>query len=220
VVGIYDAKWRTDTIYIPWINSYDQDFYLDFAYLSRNEDWAVWNEILARNVKAATFNLKNTEDLSTFRDYLAKEGYSQVGQMSRNRRVIVIQDKSLEETVLSLKNHIRLINIIKPVMLVLFGFIGFIVSYLLIRHRTNELAIMRSMGAKKRQVFLSFFLEQLILFLIGLIPAGVYAYLQPDKLILYGTSLGYFILCYLLGSALALRIMNRAKVMDILFTKE
>lgn len=223
VVGIYDVKWRMETIYIPWVMSYDHNYYIDYEYPGENDYvgyYAMWYELLPRDVKAVTFTLKNTKELTAFRDYLEDRGYSQVGRIGHNRRVVVIQDKRLVETIQSLKNHIRLIDTIKPVMLILFGVIGFAVSYLLIKHRMSELGIMRSMGAKKRQVFLSYFLEQLILFFIGLIPAAVYAVAQPGKLILYGASLGYFILCYLIGTAFALIIMNRAQILNILFTKE
>jgi ABC-type lipoprotein release transport system permease subunit len=225
VVGIYDTKWKTDTIYLPWIMSYDHPYCYDFNYTLVGDYIGPMfsmdiSELVPRNVRAVTFSMKNTEHLSVFRDYLMEESYSQVGKMGDKRRVIVIQDKSLVETVQNLKSHIRLIDTIKPIMLILFGIIGFAVSYLLIKHRTNEFAIMRSMGARKRQVFFSFFFEQLILFFIGLIPAGVYVVLLPDQVKQYGASLIYFILSYLIGTALALFIMNRAKILDILFTKE
>jgi ABC-type antimicrobial peptide transport system permease subunit len=229
VIGIYDGEWRSDTIYLPWVISYDHNYDFDYNYPNMDlkghysfdiEGYRSFDEELPRSVRAATFTLKNTEDLSAIRDYLDEQGYSQVGKVREKRRVIVIQDKRLVETIQNLRNHIRLIDIIKPIMLLLFGVIGFAISYLLIKHRVNEFAIMRSMGAKKRQVFLSFFLEQFILFGVGLIPALVYAFALPDKVALYGGSLLYFILSYLLGTALALTIMLRAKILDILFTKE
>jgi ABC-type lipoprotein release transport system permease subunit len=223
VVGIYEEEWRTDTIYIPWVMSYDHNFYVDYNYPignENNESDLIWNELFPRNVGEATFTLENTEELSNYRDYLETAGYSQVGKISKNRRAIVIQDKQLVETVQNLKNHIRLIDTIMPIMLILFGIIGFAISYILIKHRMNEFAIMRSMGAKKRHVFFSFFLEQLILFMIGLIPALAYAIILPNKIVLYGLPLVYFIICYLTGTALALIVMNRAKILDVLFTKE
>jgi ABC-type lipoprotein release transport system permease subunit len=223
VAGIYYETGQENTIYIPWIMSYDHSYYVDYNYPADGEEdkqSEIWNESLPRSVKAATFTLKDTKDLTAFRDYLEAEGYSQIGKMSMNRRVIVIQDKRLVETIQTLRNHIRLMDTIKPIMLVLFGIIGFAVSFILIRHRMNELAIMRSMGAKKRHVFFSFFLEQLILFLIGLVPAAAYMLTRLDKASLYGASLAYFILCYLAGTALALIIMNGAKILNILFTKE
>jgi ABC-type antimicrobial peptide transport system permease subunit len=220
IVGIYDQKWRPDTIYMPWIKSYDHYYVIDFDYQIGFSVSYSYIELLPEKVRSATFTLKDTKNLTAFRDYLETTGYSQIGKAGNIRRAIVIQDKHLVETVQSLKNHIRLIDTIKPVMLILFGVIGFIVSYLLIKHRMNELGIMRSMGAKKRQVFFSYFLEQLILFFIGLIPAAVYAVIVPGKVILYGVSLVYFVLCYLLGTALALIVINRAKILEVLFTKE
>lgn len=218
VIGIYDAKWQTDTIYLPYMSGYSHKFYQDTNYL--DPKYSLWDDYIPRNVKAVTFTLKNTRQLSMFRDYLEENGYSQVGLVNRNRKVIVIQDKNLEETIQNLTNHIRLINNLKPVLLILFGLIGFAISYLLIRHRVGELAIMRSMGAKKRQSFLSFFLEQLILFVLGLLPVLLYTILNISDFRLYGISLLYFILSYLTGTAAALLILNRTNIPDILFTKE
>jgi ABC-type antimicrobial peptide transport system permease subunit len=224
VVGIYDEKWRSDTIYLPWIMSYDHNYGIDSLYHLDEEGfpviYSISNEIVPRRVSAVTLALKNTEELSTLRNYLYTQGYSMVGKIRSNRRAMVIQDKALEDTIQNLRNHIRLIETIKPIMLVLFGIIGFVISYLLIKHRLQEFAIMRSMGARNRQVFFSFFLEQFLLFIVGLLPAIVYACLLPDQIIWYGSSLVYFILCYLLGSAFALMFMNRRKILDILFTKE
>jgi ABC-type lipoprotein release transport system permease subunit len=223
VVGIYDVSWKTDVIYIPWIKSYEHIYYIDFDY-PRGEgiggQQPIPNAVTARYVRAVTLTLKNTEELSAFRNYLEDKGYSQVGKVGVNRKAIVIQDKRLMDTVQNLKSFIRLIEIIQPIMMILFGVIGFAVSYLLMKHRTNEFAIMRSIGAKKRQVFLSFYLEQLLLFMAGLLPAVIYAIILPQKIAYYGASLVYFIVCYLFGTALALIIMNRAKILDVLFTKE
>jgi ABC-type lipoprotein release transport system permease subunit len=226
VVGIYEEEWRSDVIYLPWILSYDHDYYVDFGYPENPQEvpdgvsTGVWNEILPRTVRAATFTLKNTEDLDSFRDYLDTQGYSEAGKIKSNRRAIVIQDKNLEETIKTLDNYIRLMDILIPIMLILFGVIGFMVSYLLIRHRLSELAIMRSMGAGKLHVFLSFFIEQLILFVIGLLPVILFGIFLPEYFIYYGVSLGYYIISYLAGTALALVVLSRTKLLDILFSKE
>lgn len=218
VIGIYDAKWQTKTIYLPYMSGYNHRFYLDSAYLDPQN--SLWPDYIPRNVKSVTFTLENTQQPSEFRDYLENAGYSQVGEMNRNRKVIVIQDRNLTETVQNLKNHIRLINNLKPILLLLFGLIGFAVSFLLIRHRVGELAIMRSMGAKKRQVFCSFFLEQLLLFFLGLLPVIGYTAMNSADFMLYGTSLLYFIMSYLIGTAIALLILNKANIPDILFSKD
>jgi ABC-type antimicrobial peptide transport system permease subunit len=224
VIGIYEQTWQSDVIYTPWIMSYDHDYYVDYSYpidsQAQVETIWIWNEILPRSVRAATFTLKNTKNLAAFREYLDKQGYSEAGQIKNNRRAIVIQDKKLEETIKPFDNHIKLMNILNPIMLILFGVIGFMVSYLLIRHRISELAIMRSMGAKRTYVFLSFFIEQLILFLLGLIPVFIYSLIFPKYFIYYGASVAYFIISYLTGSGLSLIYLGKADLLDILFSKE
>lgn len=226
VVGIYESSWRTDVIYLPWIMSYDHKYYVDSGYpetFNENTEDSIdklWNEYLPRNVRAATFTLKNTEDLDSFREYLDTLGYSETGKIKLNRRAIVIQDKNLEETIKTLDNYINLMDILIPIMIILFGIIGFMVSYLIIRHRLSELAIMRSMGARKTHVFLAFFIEQLILFVIGLLPVIVFAIIFPGSFIYYAASLGYYTLSYLVGTSVALMILSRAKLLDILFSKE
>ncbi|NLO08318.1 MAG: FtsX-like permease family protein [Clostridiales bacterium] len=226
VVGIYEQGWRSDVIYLPWIMSYDHDFYVDFGYptvpeeIVEKADYRLWNEFLPRNVRSATFRLKNTENLDSFREYLDSQGYSEAGKIKVNRHALVVQDKNLEETINTLDNYIRLMDILIPIMLILFGVIGFIVSYLLIRHRLNELAIMRSMGAERVHVFLSFFIEQLILFVIGMLPVLIFGIVFPEYFIYYGVSLGYYIISYLAGTAVALLVLGRTKLHDILFSRE
>lgn len=226
VIGIYEQTWQSDVIYMPWIMSYDHNYFVDFVYpLDPDQEvdytWdTVWNEVIPREVRSATFTLKNTENLDSFRKYLDKQGYSEAGIIKMNRTALVIQDKNLEETIKTLDNYIKLMEALIPVMIVLFGIIGFIVSYLLIRNRISELAIMRSMGAGKVNVFLSFFNEQLILFLIGLIPVIIFGAVFPQYFAFYRASLGYFVLSYLAGTGLALIYLGRVDLIDILFTRE
>ena len=117
-------------------------------------------------------------------------------------------------------NYIKLMEILTPIMIILFGVIGFMVSYLLIRHRINELAIMRCMGARKVTVFLSFFIEQLILFITGLIPVLIFGVVLPQYFTYYGASLGFFVISYLAGTGLALIYLGKVNLLDILFSKE
>lgn len=226
VIGIYEQTWQSDTIYLPWIMSYDHNYFVDYMYpLDDDKDVdytfnTVWNEFLPRDVRAATFTLKNTERLNKFRDYLNKQGYSEAGIIKLNRTAVVIQDKNLEETIKTLDNYIKLMDVLVPLMIILFGIIGFIVSYLLIRNRVNELAIMRSMGTGKIKVFFSYFIEQFILFFAGLIPVIIFGIIFPEYFIYYGQSLGFFILSYLTGTGLALIYLGRVDLIDILLTKE
>jgi ABC-type antimicrobial peptide transport system permease subunit len=111
-------------------------------------------------------------------------------------------------------------DLVMSIMLVVSGIIGFILSYLLTRHRLHEFAVMRSLGAKRRQVYSAFFLEQFILFLIGVAPILVGIYIRPEWHYLLNWNLLWFVLIYTYGIIIAIGLMGRSEVLDILFTKE
>jgi Flp pilus assembly protein TadB len=60
----------------------------------------------------------------------------------------------------------------------------------------------------------------LILFIVGLLPVVIFGIIYPDYFMFYKESLGYFILSYLAGTAVALMVLGRTKLLDILFSKE
>jgi ABC-type antimicrobial peptide transport system permease subunit len=105
-------------------------------------------------------------------------------------------------------------------MLLLSGVIAFILSYLLTRNRLPEFAVMRSLGAKKTQVYLAFFLEQFFLLLIGFLPVVVVLLIRPEWLPAVQRNQNLFLAIYTLGIIIAIGLMGRSKVLDILFTKE
>jgi ABC-type antimicrobial peptide transport system permease subunit len=133
---------------------------------------------------------------------------------------MVIEDKALMDAIESIQQHLSVMNIIRPIMLALSTVIGFILSYLLTRNRLHEFAIMRSLGTKRLGVYSAFFLEQLLLFLLGVLPVLIALILNPTWIAYFGWSLVSFILLYALGIVIAIYLMGRSKVLDILFTKE
>ncbi len=178
------------------------------------------NEYLADTINSATFLMKNTQELSDFRDYLEDNDYSQIGSINRNRLAVVIEDKALMDAIESIDQHLAFMNIIRPVMLALSTVIGFILSYLLTRNRLHEFAVMRSLGTKRFHVYSAFFLEQLILFLLGIVPVLIILLVNPAWIAYFGLNLIGFILLYALGIMIAIYLMSRAKILDILFIKE
>ena len=179
------------------------------------------NEYLAESVDSATIIPEDPRDLDSLRDYLEENGYSQVGVIHSNRLAVVIEDKALADGLLSIQQHLSFLNLITPIMLLLSGVIAFILSYLLTRNRLPEFAVMRSLGAKKIQVYLAFFLEQFFLLLIGILPIGVVLLAQPAWLLpTVQRNLLLFLAVYTLGIVVAIGLMGRSKVLDILFTKE
>jgi hypothetical protein len=227
VVGTYYQGSRPPVIYTPWKLITDIPISFDFVYTELpSEDAEVPaesrlpNEYLADRVNSATFLLADTRNLVDLRDFLEEEDYSQIGSINRKRLSMVIEDKALMDAIESIQQHLAVMNIIRPIMLALSTVIGFILSYLLTRNRLHEFAIMRSLGTKRLAVYSAFFLEQLLLFLLGVLPVLIALILHPAWIAYFGWSLVGFILLYALGIVIAIYLMGRSKVLDILFTKE
>ncbi len=227
IVGSYFQGSRSPVLYVPWDILLDIRMGTDFGYMvadsSENPDTMVLglpSEYIADSVDSATIIPKDPRNLDGLRDYLEESGYSQVGIIRSNRLAVVIEDKALADGLLSIQQHLSFLNFIIPIMLLLSGVIAFILSYLLTRNRLPEFAVMRSLGARKLQVYLAFFLEQVFLLLIGLLPIAVILLVRPEWLPAVQQNLLLFVGIYTFGIVIAIGLMGRSKVLDILFTKE
>lgn len=229
VIGSYFQGSSSPIVYAPWnLLTEIQIGQERLAVAAITSDWeyeTVWseglpNEYLIENVDSATIIPQDVRNLDSLRDYLEENQYSFVGKIRRNRLVVVIEDKALADGILSIQQHLSFLNFIIPIMLLLSGLIAFILSYLLTRNRLPEFAVMRSLGAKKIQVYLAFFLEQLFLLLVGFLPIAITLLLKPEWLPIVQNNLLQFLAVYTLGIVIAIALMGRSKVLDILFTKE
>lgn len=161
------------------------------------------------------FTLRSAYDLEAFRDYLAQEEYNQPGGIGGNRVTVVLNDHIFTQTVQALNRYISLGQILFPVLFGLMGVLGFVVSWLMVNGRRMEFAIMRGLGASKARVFGSFFLEQMLLCLVGCFISGVVLHLWSGQPLVWLAALG-FALCYLAGCALAVRTVGRTKIFTLL----
>jgi len=228
IVGDYFQGSRSPVFYVPWNLLTEVRMGTDLGRTVRlnPEDpnspkvAGLPYEYVAESVDSATIIPEDPRNLDALRDYLEENKYSQVGIIRSNRLAVVIEDKALADGLLSIQQHLSFLNFIIPIMLLLSGLMGFILSYLLTRNRLPEFAVMRSVGAKKLQVYLAFFLEQFFLLLIGVLPVAVILLTQPSWLLAVGRNLYLFLAVYTLGIVIAIGLMGRSKVLDILFTKE
>ena len=228
VVGSYFQGSRSPVLYVPWNLLTEVKMGTDLGIMipENREDpdspmvAGLPSEYLAESVDSATIIPQDPRNLDALRDYLEENKYSQVGIIRSNRLAIVIEDKALADGLLSIRQHLSFLNLIIPIMLLLSGLIGFILSYLLTRNRLPEFAVMRSLGSKKIQVYLAFFLEQFFLLLIGFLPVAIVLLARPEWLPAVGQNLILFLAVYALGIVIAIGLMGRSKVLDILFTKE
>ena len=135
--------------------------------------------------------------------------------MNGSRIVVVLNDYAFTQTVEALGRYITLSQILFPVLFLLMGVVGFVVSWLMVNGRRMEFAIMRGLGASQTRVFGSFFLEQMGLCLMGCILSGVVLTLWSGQPLVWLASIG-FALFYLAGCALAVRTVGKTKIFALL----
>jgi len=228
IVGSYFQGSRSPVLYGPWNLLTVMAMGTDLGYSTAGSQGGtdipaepgLPNEYLAESVDSVTIIPRYPHNLDGLRDYLEENAYSQVGVIRSNRLAIVIEDKALADSLLSIQQHLSFLNLIIPIMLVLSGIIAVVLAYLLTRNRLPEFAVMRSLGARKFQVYLAFFLEQFFLLLIGIFPVVVLLAIHTEWLPAVGRNLSIFFAVYTLGIIIAIGLMGRSKVLDILFTKE
>lgn len=230
VVGIYDKLSAVDSIYTPLALVFDTHLIWEDGLPVENAappgpDFMITAEemeILHSTVlHSATFNLADTYTLTRVKDYLSIYGYSEVHNIGKIREFIVLQDASFNNAVASIKQQIRYINFLNPCLYVLVGMIGFVVSYLLITVRKYEFATIRGLGGTRLAAFASFFFEQSFLCILGTaigLAAWQIAWKMPN--LLHMQLLTGFLICYFLGCAVSIMLLNRSSVLTILLDKD
>lgn len=172
---------------------------------------------------SARFYLRNTLRLDEFRSLLSKLNFidPQSGIVAPDRLGFIINDRILSNVTSSVNGYIKFMTALYPVIYLLTAGIGFIVSYMLIRLRKPEFAIMRSLGTSGARTFLGFFWEQIFLSFLGTV-VGLLLTLAMTRTITasQAASVAGYLLFYLLGATIALTVMSRTNVIQILTAKE
>lgn len=177
----------------------------------------VWN--------SAGFRLQNTLRLLDFKSLLGKLNFlspyeTQATYALPDRLGFVINDRILVNAVSGVKGFIAFMTALYPVIYLLAAGIGFIVSYLLIRLRKPELALMRSLGASPGWCFANLFCEQVFLSLLGAVAGALLALLLPGRAGLNVVAVCGYLAFYCVGAAMAIATINRENVMLIFTLKE
>ncbi len=232
VVGTFEKQGPEDTIYAPLSLFFETDLIWNSdqmtAVKTANEsaveealDEEQKEHLLNTSFQSTSFTLSNSRSLPKLKDYLSEYGYSQVKNVDRVREFIVLKDASFNNAVASLKQQIRYINILNPFLYVLIGIIAITASYLIVVHRKNEFAIQRGLGSTRIRTFFSFFIEQVVLCLLGLaIGLTIWHFVWGDLTDLHLMLTVGFTGCYLLGSAISIMIMNHSNVLKILLDRD
>lgn len=204
IVGQEDMKPTGDRLTMAFETPHDRDYFL-YATSYYN---------------TCVFTLSDASRLDELRDYFQSQSFSQVGKMTRNRTTILLRDQAFVETVEGLSRYISFGQILFPVLFAVVMLLGFIVSWLMINSRRMEFAILRGLGASKIRVFFSFFLEQCLLCVTGCAMALLVLSFVAPSLMANLQTIGIFLLCYLLGTALSVYFVGRTHLMSLLSERE
>lgn len=222
VVGTYTASTGKEVMFtsmsklaFPWLayTRYDPFFSLDEVPDKKNDVIFYADTIV--------FDFKDTQNLSSFREELAQSGMEPVGEIGKVRYSFIINDRELIQTVENLDNNIMLMSLLRYILFGLIVGIGFVSSYLSMRTRQKELAMIRSMGTGKVKTFLMFFYEQSTVTFVGIVIGLILSVLFIRRLSLVMVFLLVVLFaCYMLGSALCIMKMNRTNILETLSTEE
>jgi ABC-type antimicrobial peptide transport system permease subunit len=172
------------------------------------------------NASSMRFTLKEPLKINVFKSAMQQIGFVSVnisGGASHIGKAISMNDQTFILAATQLKESLTMLKSLAPLIFIIVAVIGYIASYLLMQSRQNEFAIMRSLGTDKKRCFIIIFLESLMLALIGSILGTVGALIIVDvSPLMTGVILGSFLITYLLGTAIALFLLNRFSVMAIL----
>ena len=231
IVGVFEQVSRKQNVYIPL------SFWCDTAWITdetgplakgehiSSSSAVTTDEELEKYVYATTdfgtcrFTLRSGYDLEPIRQLLADGEYSQVGKTTGNRITVVLMDQNFQEAAGGLGRYISFSRILFPALLLAVALIGFIISWLMINGRRMEFAVLRGIGASRRRVFATFFLEQAALCIIGCIVGALILTVFKPVLTIWLATAG-FVVSYLAGCALSILAVGRTKLIELLSERE
>ncbi len=169
---------------------------------------------------SARFRVSQPLELNRFKEEMDKLGLMPViSQANSTQRgtSLTVNDETFIKAATRLKENITLQRMIMPFVILIVGLLGFVVSYLLLQSRRPEIAIMRSLGVSQRSCFVMLLFESAILELSGSLAGVAAAMLLVDVDIVLGLAVVIpFFAVYMAGTAVALILLGRFSVMQVL----
>lgn len=198
VVGLYGKEYRSadelDVYYCP---------------LTAMEDF------LRENQQEITYNilemeLQKLDRLGDFKTQMTELG------LEKGSARLTVNDALLQQVTAKFRQHIRLLNTLLPVLLTIVAGIGFGLSFLLLRGRKREAAVLRSLGTRRMQVFGMFLSETALQALLGTLLGGGLAWAALGKTAFRLQYLSLVLCCFLLGGAAAVWQLAKANVFTVM----
>ena len=163
---------------------------------------------------ALEMRLGNLRQLDVFKSQMKELG------MDAGGAILIINDALLREVTSQLNRQIRLLESVLPILLALVAGIGFGLSFLLLRGRKKEAAILRSLGMRRWQVAGVFLTETAAQALTGTLVGGLLSYLVLDATAFQLKYLVLVLVCFLLGGSAAVWKISGVNVFNIMTARD
>ena len=174
----------------------------------------------SRYVSALTFKVDDPRYLSQLKDSLEESGFSGPKTPNNIQLCIVIEDAQFNETLSSIAQSSKFLEILYPVLLALVYVLGIITGFLTINSRREDIALMRGLGMQKKRIFATLFGEQILLLLFGMLPSAVLWYIHKGSEQLAKPEVYAFFIFYALSAAFAVLLHNSKNALSILSENE
>ena len=204
VIGTYLGE--KDTVFISWQPMAEQLIRKDISAAANSMSFTVSDNRRLGEVK------------QLLRDFFVPASYT---NKTANMHGLIIDDSLFIDTVVVLERNLALMRVVQVMFYVLTVGISFLVAYLGIRGRRLELAVMRSMGTRSLAIYTEVLSEHILFFVMGASVACLLGFLlglSMTQSIL--STVGVFMICYLIGVALAVAQATSGQIMQILKGKE
>lgn len=213
VIGSYVPQGGKNQMYVPLA------CHVPLSLLDVGEDpnVSLWDRYTFQTCR---FSLSSAGELEIVRQRLRAQDFSAVGHITGNRTTLLLRDASFLRLEENMERNITMGKVLSTVISLLVVLVGFLVSWLMIFSRRREFALMRGFGTQKRRVFASFFLEQAILCLIGCLVGCVGLFWLYAGGAVQPLTIAAYLICYLLGAAISIRMIGKTELMEVLTVRE
>lgn len=159
VIGTFQGKSEiadTQQMIVPvnWLRLYTEDKGIPFYYDS------------------ALATVKDPLNLNEFKSYMEEMNFGAVDLKASDRRSgdkLIVQDKIFIETASKIQDNLKMFQMFQVPFVILIVILIILVSFLILRSYQKDMAIASSLGRQKMISGVSYFLENMILYLFGCI---------------------------------------------------
>lgn len=168
---------RRMVVPVKWLRLYAEDNGIPFYYDS------------------ARATVKDPLNLNEFKSYMEEMNFGAIDVKASDRRSgdkLIVQDKIFIETASKILNNLKMFRLFQVPFVILIVILIILVSFLILRSYQKDMAIASSLGRQKIISGASYFLENMILYLLGCVIV------LPILIHITGIGLGNMLLIYLL----------------------